>query len=221
MRCVSVLGCFVLACFQLLGESGSIVAGEYVEARSGEVYTCGCLFSSESVSGGREAILAWRIREGEYRGTPLAGLQAVAVLVGDGNLGVGTTSRKSVLYVTDQSTPDQRLAVVDLLSRHYGEVLGEVMAVHPAPVSFRMLNGETRVQVGDDTVNVVLRATRLPEDAHKGASLWYGPFIPVESPALATTLYFRFWGPDFRHQWWTSEPGISAYTGDFRLSDSE
>ncbi len=220
MRFVFVLGCCLLACFQLPGESGSAVTGEYLEARSGEVYTCGCLFSSEQVSGGREAILAWKIQEGEYRGTPLAGLKAVAVIIGDGNLGLNATSRRSVLYVTSESTPNQRQAVLDLLSRHYGEVLGEIMAVHPAAVSLWKDNGETHVRVGDDIVSVVLRATRLPEDAHSGSSLWYGPFIPVEAPALATTLYFRFWGPDFRHQWWTNEPGITAYTGDFTLSDS-
>ena len=120
------------------------VSGVYAEARSGEVYTCGCLFSSEMASGGREAILAWEIRDGEYRGTPLAGLTAVAVIVGTDNLGLTAANRRSVLYIDSASTPGQREAVVELLSRNYGQVLGEIIAVHAAPVSLQKDDGQTQ-----------------------------------------------------------------------------
>ncbi|HYL94088.1 MAG TPA: DUF1326 domain-containing protein [Alphaproteobacteria bacterium] len=217
MRFVCVLALGLLLCLQLSGQSNSRVAGEYVEARSGEVYTCGCLFSSEQVTAGKEAILAWHIREGEYRGTALAGVKAAAVIVGKGNLGLTATNRTSVLYVNQGSTSDQQEAVVDLLSHNYGQVLGEIISVHTAPVSFDKNNGETYVRI-DNIAAVVIRSVRLPEDAHPGSFLWYGPFIPMKAPMLATTLYYRFWGPDFRRQWWTAEPGITAYTGDFVLA---
>jgi hypothetical protein len=47
MRLVYALVFGLLFCFQVSGQFNSTVAGVYAEARSGEVYTCGCLFSSE------------------------------------------------------------------------------------------------------------------------------------------------------------------------------
>jgi len=217
MRLVYVLGLGLLVSVRISGQSNSIIAGEYVEARSGEVYTCGCLYSSEQVTAGREAILAWDIREGEYRGIQLAGLKAAAVIVAKGNVGLAAMDRRSVVYVNTGTTPGQQEAVLELLSHNYGKVLGEIMAVHTARVSFEKDNGETEVRIGDFAV-VLLRAAQLPADAHPGSALWYGPLIPVETPVLATTLYYRFWGPDFGRQWWVREPGITGYTGDFVLA---
>jgi len=34
------------------------ISGDYVEARSNEVYTCGCLYSGQMTTAGREAILS-------------------------------------------------------------------------------------------------------------------------------------------------------------------
>jgi hypothetical protein len=217
MRSVYALVFGLLFCFQVSGQSNSAVAGVYAEARSGEVYTCGCLFSSEMASGGREAILAWEIRDGEYRGTPLAGLTTVAVIVGTDNLGLTAANRRSVLYIDSGSTPSQREAVVELLSHNYGPVLGEIIAVHTVPVSLQKTDGQTHVTVGD-IVSVVLRDARLPQDAHAGSYRWYEPFVPLKAPTLSTTLYYSFQGPDFQREWWSSEPGISSYTGDFVLT---
>jgi len=216
MRLICVLGLGLLLCGNFSGQSRPAVSGEYVEARSGEVYTCGCLFSSEQVTAGQEAILAWDIREGEHNGSPLGGMKAAAVIVAQGNLGLAATTRRSVLYISSESTPDQREAVVDLLSHNYGQMLGEIIAVDAAPVSFYKDVGQTHVRVGD-TLDLTVRATRLPEDAHPGSFLWYGPFISVKAPTLSTTLYYRYWGSDFARQWWTSDPGITAYTGEFAL----
>ncbi|HUJ20710.1 MAG TPA: DUF1326 domain-containing protein [Bryobacteraceae bacterium] len=217
MRLIYVLGLGLLTCLNVSGQSKPTVAGEYVEARSGEVYTCGCLFSSERVNAGKEAILAWQFREGEFRGTPLAGLKAAAVIVGKSNLGVAGSSRISVLYVNSGSTPGQQQAVLNLFSRNYGQVLGEIVAVHTAPVTFQKDKERTYIRIGD-LADIVIREARLPEDAHPGSSLWYEPLIPLKASALATTLHYRFWGPDFGQRWWVSEPGITAYTGDFVLA---
>lgn len=82
------------------------VAGEYVEARSGHVYTCGCLYSGESVTGGKEAILVWRILRGDYQGTALAGIRVAAVVVGESNL-AAADARRSVLYLDGTTSAGQ------------------------------------------------------------------------------------------------------------------
>ena len=199
-----------------LAESPSLIMGEYAEARSNHVYTCGCLANSELVTDGREAILAWSFQEGEFRGTPLQGAKAVAVIVGDRHLDIGTTHRKSTLYLDSGSSSEQREAVIELLRSQYGDLLGQINAVHAAPVQFQKDVAGVNVEVAEK-VQLAMRPARLPEDAHLGSILWYRPFVPMQSETLGTTLLYRYAGEDFQHQWSRNEPSISGYMGSFTL----
>ena len=71
----------------LLAASGATtVTGDYVEARTAEVFAGGCIQGSEGEGAGREAILAWRVGRGQVNGVTLDGLSVVAVVAGDVNL---------------------------------------------------------------------------------------------------------------------------------------
>ena len=193
------------------------ITGDYIEVRSSHVYTCGCLYSGEAVTVGRDAILVLAVRQGEFRGAPLAGMRAVAVVYGDGHLGIRNTARKSVLYIDGADSPEPRQALAALLRERYGEVLGDVIAVHTAPVSFDKQAQQVTLSVGEIS-RVVMRPARLPEDAHAGSSLWYDPLIPTSESTLGTAEYASFNGNDFKHKWWTSETGIRGYIASFVLS---
>ena len=96
-----------LACaLPLAAGDAPAVSGDYVEARSNEVYTCGCLYSGQMTTAGREAILAWRITSGVYQGTSLAGVKVAAVIVGDANLGAYAAPR--FISMTAPLTPNYR-----------------------------------------------------------------------------------------------------------------
>jgi hypothetical protein len=70
-----------LALMVLLAIPGSAaIKGDYIEARSADVYTGPCFANGEVGLVGNEAILAWRIKEGDWRGTSLNGLGVVAVV---------------------------------------------------------------------------------------------------------------------------------------------
>src|SRR5687767_11976377 len=69
------------------GPSGTIT-GDYVEARTAEVFAGGCIMGSEAETMGRQAVLAWRIGSGSYQGVALDGLAVVAAITGDRNLGI-------------------------------------------------------------------------------------------------------------------------------------
>ena len=206
----------LLAGVSLPGEIPSAIVGDYVEARSNHVYTCGCLYSGEQVTSGREAILAWDIQEGSYRGTSLAGVKVAAVVVGEGNLSLAATPRKSVLYLDGITSASQQQAVLALFQAQFREAVGEITAVQNAPITFQREEARAIVAV-DDFARVEIRKARLPEDAHPGSSRWYGPFVPVTDATLATTLYYKYSGGSFARQWWESEPGITAYLGRFIL----
>src|SRR5579862_6725917 len=64
------------------------VSGQYVEARTAEVYTGGCIMNSEAETMGKQAVLAWKVGHGTFNGVALDGLAVVAALAGDRNLGM-------------------------------------------------------------------------------------------------------------------------------------
>ena len=64
------------------------LTGEYIEARTAEVFAGGCIMNSEAETMGRQAVLAWRITSGAFNGVPLDGLTVIAAVAGDRNLGM-------------------------------------------------------------------------------------------------------------------------------------
>ncbi len=193
-----------------------LMTGEYLEVRSNEVYTCACLYSGAQATGGREAILAWSIHGGQFRGVSLAGTKAVAVIDGQANLGIDGAARQSVLYIDSAGSGPQQDALVSLLREYYGNVLGEVLAVHAAPIAFER-RGDGLVVSVREVAMVEVRPARLPDDAHQGSTLWYQPFIASAPPALMVTEYIRYSGAEFRHTWWERDVGITAFLTTFRL----
>ncbi|MEK7405559.1 MAG: DUF1326 domain-containing protein [Acidobacteriota bacterium] len=216
IRALTVVCVVLLAGLSISAAPPPAVTGDYIEVRSNHVYTCACLFSGEQVTGGREAILAWNVREGEYRGTPLAGAKAVAVMQGPESLSLPGTARRSAMFV-DAADAEAREALVALLREYYGNVLGEVFSVEAAPISFQKEGERVTVNVGEVS-RFVVRPARLPEDAHLGSFLWYDPFIPTTASTLGATEYTKFWGSHFRHQWWEADAGITGYLGTFGIA---
>jgi hypothetical protein len=192
------------------------VSGDYVEARSNEVYTCGCLYSGQMTTAGREAILAWRITQGVYQGTPLAGVKVAAVVVGDANLGAYDGPRRTALYLDSSASDAQLQAIVALWQREYSQALGKIATVHRVPISFTQQDDVVRLSI-PNLVEVQARKARLREDAHPGSFLWYQPFVPLRSSSLATALNYEYSGTDFQHQWQDLMPSINGYLGEFAL----
>lgn len=64
------------------------VSGAYVEARTAEVFTGGCIMGSEAETMGKQAELAWKVDRGTFNGVAVDGLAVVAALAGDRNLGL-------------------------------------------------------------------------------------------------------------------------------------
>ncbi len=198
-------------------QTGPAISGDYLEVRSGEVYTCGCLYSSEMVTAGREAILVWRVASGEFHGVSLAGIKVAAVVVGDSNLGAYAGPRRSVIYLDGITSPDQKEAVLSLWQHDYSSVLGEIITTHEAPISFERQDGITSVEV-PGVVRLDVRKAQLPQDAHLGSFLWYSPFVALRNATLATALHYEYWGFDFQREWRDLAPAVSGYMGTFALA---
>src|SRR6202171_2236674 len=93
------------------------VTGEYVEARTAEIFTGGCIMGSEAETVGKQAVLAWKVDRGSFNGVSLDGLSVVAAVAGDRNLGIqeiggGKANIRSSVFVDDRDNAAQRLALV-------------------------------------------------------------------------------------------------------------
>src|SRR5665213_2307881 len=89
-----LLGCLGFAPAGAVSPSTKIV-GDYVEARTASVFAGACHFNGELVTTGHDAIMAWSISEGTWKGTSLAGVRAMAAVTCDANLLDEKAPRKS------------------------------------------------------------------------------------------------------------------------------
>src|ERR1700687_1952092 len=113
------------------------ISGDYLEARTADVYTGPCFANSEMDLVGKQAVMAWHVRQGAWQGVPLGGLSVVAAVRSSATLGdpFGGPLRASALIVVDQrATPVQRDALVAFARAMSGELLSTVVAVESAPI---------------------------------------------------------------------------------------
>src|SRR6266704_4512878 len=114
-RLFFVLSLVGVAASPLIAGGKGTVTGEYVEARTAEVFTGGCIMSSEADTVGKQAVLAWKVDRGSFNGIALDGLSVVAALSGDVNLGIHEiggqrATVKSAVVVDARANAAQRIA---------------------------------------------------------------------------------------------------------------
>lgn len=200
----------------LLMQDAGAIRGVYLEDRSNHVHGCYCEWSGESQTGGREAVLGWRVESGEYRGTDMTGMKMALVVRGERTLSMGFTQRQSVMVLDAAATAAQRRAAAALLREKYGAFLGTVLREVEAPLEIEV-GAEGARLYSPGLMAVELRKAVLPQDALPGATKWYDPFVPMEETALGTVVLNRYSGREFNFVWNQSEPSTSGYFGRFVL----
>ena len=116
MRRMAILAALIgLSGIPLAGTGSATLTGSYVEARTAEVFTGGCIMGSEAETMGKEAVLAWKVDRGSFNGIALDGLTVVAAVAGDKNLGIQEVGgakavTRSTLFVDQRANPAQQLA---------------------------------------------------------------------------------------------------------------
>lgn len=202
-----------------LSAADTAISGDYVEARTAEVYTGGCIMGSEGEVAGREAMMAWRVRHGNYGGVSLDGLSVVAVVAGDVNLGthelggVAPTSIQSVLMVDQRATAAQRRALADMARALAPNLVRGVVATQAVPIEFDTDGDTVRVSAGAANVDININVEHSPTCA---AAKWFEPLAPVDEPRIGLTRRFQFSG-DHLGARWTLLDRKSSFVGSFSL----
>jgi len=113
------------------------ITGDYVEIRSCDVYTGPCFANGEMRLEGQEAVLTWAVRQGQWQGVNLYGLNVVAVVKADGTLGDvrrDPPPAKAVLVVDSAADAWQKDALIELARHLAGPLLKNVVRVERAPI---------------------------------------------------------------------------------------
>lgn len=194
-------------------QADATLFGEYVEARTANVYIGACHANGESVTTGREAMLIWHVQQGMVNGVKLDGLKAVAVVAGNDNLAWAKTKRRAVIYVDEKATAKQREALANALKEKYAGALGQVIAVKSAPIEFAKNGLEYTVRVPDVAY---LKTTRYACDhCVMPHNVWYQPFISLKSSLVARAAVSEYKGaPELATRWRRTDEN-SSYVGEF------
>jgi hypothetical protein len=213
---LSYLGAALAATLLASGASAApAVTGDYVESRSANVFVGACHHEGEIQTAGRNAVLAWNITGGEYDGVSLKGVTAVAVVAGDKHLGLPDAKRRSVLYVSDQATPEQREALVALLKDRAAKALGEVVGVKSAPVTFDASGDLYRVHAAG-SVHMKIRKQVAELCCKQPYQMWGAPFVPVAAAKAGYCVGVEYKDKELL-QTWSSTDQNNAYFGQFSL----
>ena len=201
---ISCAAVMAVALAASVGASGPGINGDYVEVRTAEVFTGGCIMNSEGEVSGREAILAWRIKQGSLDGVSLDGLSVVAVVRGDVNLGThelggaAPTTVKAIVMTDERATAAQQRALVAMARTMAPGVMNDVIETRSTPINFKTEQDSVKVSAGPATLDVALNVEHSPVC---GAVKWFSPLGQTESPQIGLTRSTAWTGDGLGTQW--------------------
>jgi hypothetical protein len=189
------------------------VAGDYVEVRTASVFAGACHYNGELMTTGREAVMAWQINSGAWQGTDLAGVRALAVVSADANLADAKAVRRAEVVVDSAASEAQASAVVAALKSKYADVLGHVIIVRRAPVSFAH-EAENYSVSAPNVAELTVRAMPNHECCRMPQLVWYTPLVPLAGRKVGLTLKASYDGGAAGERW-QQEGQNSAFYGSF------
>lgn len=202
----------------LAASGATTVTGDYVEARTAEVFAGGCIQGSEGEAAGREAILAWRVARGQVNGVALDGLSVVAIVAGDANLsmheigGAKPQHIRAAIRVDARASAAQRDALVAMV-KSLSPVVRDIVDVKAVPISFTRDAAGLAVTAGEASLEV---ATKMDHSPTCGAMQWYDPLAKTTKASLGHTKSEAWSGSSLGTQWSMGDKRASFY-GAFEL----
>jgi hypothetical protein len=134
---IPLCGALILAGTGAASAAG--IQGDYIEARTADVYTGPCFSNAEVFIYGDQAVLAWKVREGTYQGVDLSGLSVAAAVKGSSTFSEDKPDQaRSILIVDEKADPRQREALIALAKELGGARLAHVVDVKVSRISLKL-----------------------------------------------------------------------------------
>jgi hypothetical protein len=197
------------------------IYGDYIEARTADVYTGPCFANAEVGQVGKLAVFGWKVTKGAWHGVDLDGLSVVGAVSAHNTLGdVYETAFpvKAVLILDSRANPEQRLALQSFAKHMAGDLLQDVVRVESQPIEIAFDDGD--VHSGRATLTagalakIQTRAINSGDHICRNEEVWYQPLAKLNHAMPAFSLANDFNGDGLGTKW--NMPGKrSSFVGTF------
>jgi hypothetical protein len=213
---------------------GAEIRGDYVEARTADVYTGPCFSNAEVFIVGNQAVMAWKVTEGSYKGVDLAGLSVAAAVRGSTTFSEDKPElATAVLIVDEKADSRQHDALVAMARSLGGERLKNVTAVKTARIGMKIEDHANAAKAAAHARHGMPQAPRasfwaaglaqivtrpLDERDHAcgNEEVAYPPLSKGVEALPAYTLGHQFKGEGLNENW--NDPNCrSSFVGHFAL----
>ena len=188
------------------------VRGDYVEVRTASVFAGACHYNGELTTSGREALMAWNVRSGQWHGVDLAGVRVMAIVSSAENLSQENAARQSEVLIGDNASESQARAILSALTSKYATALGKIVSVLRVPLTFEHKGKTYAVNAGNASINV----DGMPDDlcCKMPQLVWYSPLVALENRKVGYTTKAIYKGEAVSDPWQRSGEN-SAFYGSF------
>jgi hypothetical protein len=215
MKLMLLLAASILAC----GTSGTVqpaptaaLHGDYVEARTASVFAGACHYNGELVTAGQDAVMAWRVTGGTWKGVDLSGVKAVAAISSQANLSDEKASRKSELVV--DGSESQAAAFEDAIRTRYAATLGKITSVKHETITFTHDKDRGYKVKADGFAKCTVDPMPDAACCKQPNLVWYSPLIPLQNRKVGFTSDARYTAGTLGSTWERSGEN-SAFYGAF------
>ncbi len=200
------------------------INGNYIEARTADVYTGPCFANGEVEMAGKEAVMGWKINHGDWHGVNLEGLSVVGVLRAEHTL--GNTFEKvnptmAVLIVDSSANAEQRLALQSFAKYMGGDLMKNVVKVDYAPIELTIEGGNIHGGAAKLTAGslAAIRTRAMAETDHicGNEEIWYPPLAKTQHVMPAYALEDAYTG-DALGETWNNRLKRSGFVGTFQVA---
>jgi len=217
---------FVLSsslCFAAGIPAQRTVIGDYIEARTADVFTGPCFANSEGGLVGELAVFGWKVEKGSWQGVDLDGLSVVGAVKAKSTLGDvyhPYYPAKAVLIVDERATPEQRIALRGFAQKMGGELLSDIVRVEYQPIDLTFKNNDLHSMQATLTAGSLakIQTRALNENDHlcRNEEVWYEPLSKVNHAMPAYALAHNYTGTGLGTTW-SSPEKRSAFIGNFAV----
>ncbi|MFN7803875.1 MAG: DUF1326 domain-containing protein [Planctomycetaceae bacterium] len=200
-----------LGTFLVLAVSPSFakeVSGEYIEARTCDVYTGPCFANGEVGISGRKAVMGWKVDAGTWQGESLAGMSVAMVISANDTLGIGGSFHtnpseiEAILILDERASLKQQEALEALaLSSVKGwtpRIVGRKLASISLKSDHLAGVGEFEVK---DLVRLQTRQLSRRDCVCSNEAVIYPPLASVENSQAVFTRRVSYTGNAGGGQW--------------------
>jgi hypothetical protein len=200
------------------------INGNYIEARTADVYTGPCFANGEVEMAGKEAVMGWKINHGDWHGVNLEGLSVVGVLRAEHTLG-NTFERvnptHAVLIVDSRADAEQRLALQSFAKYMGGDLMKDVVQVDYAPIELTIeggnIHGGAAKLTAGSLAAIRTRAMAATDHICGNEEIWYPPLAKTQHVMPAYALEDSYSG-NALGETWNNRLKRSGFVGTFQVA---